>query len=109
MLTPWPLKIIIDNVINGRPLQGMAHRLLFPLVGDDRFRLLAVVVGLLFLGALLVGAVGDNPEDLDADVASGGLHQAGLTAYQTNNRWSLFSGPLGVREGCVTPDLPPPP
>src|SRR5216683_3719102 len=105
MLTPWPLKIIIDNVINGRPLQGMAHRLLFPLVGDDRFRLLAVVVGLLFLGALLVGTVGDNPEDLDADVASDGLDQAGLTANQANNGWSLFSGLLGLLEVWVTLDL----
>jgi ABC-type multidrug transport system fused ATPase/permease subunit len=105
LLTPWPLKIIIDNVINGRPLKGIAHRLLFPLVGDDRFRLLAVVVGLLFLGALLVGTVGDNPEDLDADVASGGLDQAGLTANQANNGWSLFSGLLGLLEVWVTLDL----
>jgi len=102
LFIPWPLKIIIDNVINGRPLQGMARRLLFPLAGDDRLMLLAVVVGLLFLAALLVGTVSDRPESVDTAVASGGLDQAGMTANQANNGWSLFSGLLGLLEVWVT-------
>src|SRR5215831_15097737 len=28
LIIPWPLKIIIDNVINGRPLTGIPRRLL---------------------------------------------------------------------------------
>ncbi|MBV8054444.1 MAG: ABC transporter ATP-binding protein [Deltaproteobacteria bacterium] len=102
LLIPWPLKIIIDNVINGRPLQGMPRRILFPLVGSDRLLLLAVVIGLLFLGTLLVGTIGEHPEDLDADVASGGLDQAAMTTNQANNGWSLFSGLLGLLEVWVT-------
>src|SRR5689334_23758481 len=92
LLIPWPLKIIIDNIIDGRPLHGMPRRLLFPLAGDDRLMLLAVMVGLLFLGTLLVGTVGDRSESLDAHVGSGGLDQAGITTNQANNGWSLFSG-----------------
>lgn len=102
LFIPWPLKIIIDNVINGRPLQGMPRRLLFPLAGNDRFLLLAVVTGLLFLSALLVGTVGDRPQNLDAHVGSGGLDQAGMTTNQANNGWSLFSGLLGLLEVWVT-------
>jgi ABC-type multidrug transport system fused ATPase/permease subunit len=102
LLIPWPLKIIIDNIIDGRPLQGIPRRVLFPLAGDDRLALLAVVTGLLFLGALLVGTFGDRPESLDADVASGGLDQAGMTANQANNGWSLFNGLLGMLEVWVT-------
>jgi ATP-binding cassette subfamily B protein len=102
LFVPWPLKIIIDNVINGRPLEGVPRRLLFPLVGDDRLLLLAVVAGILFLGALMVGMVGDRPRNLDAHVASGGLDQAGMTANQANNGWSLFGGLLGLLEVWVT-------
>jgi ABC-type multidrug transport system fused ATPase/permease subunit len=102
LFIPWPLKIIIDNVIDGRPLQGMVHSLLFPLAGDDRLRLLAVIIGALFLSALLVGTVGDRPASLDAYVASGGLDQAGMTMNQANNGWSLFGGLLGLAEVWVT-------
>ena len=102
LLIPWPLKIVIDNVIDGRPLQGIPRRLLFPLAGDDRLLLLAMVIGLLFLGALLVGTVGDRPNNLDAHVASGGLDQAGMTTNQANRGWSLFSGLLGLLEVWVT-------
>jgi ABC-type multidrug transport system fused ATPase/permease subunit len=102
LFIPWPLKIIIDNVIDGRPLQGMVRSLLFPLAGDDRLRLLAVIIGVLFLSALLVGTVGDRPANLDAYVASGGLDQAGMTTNQANNGWSLFSGLLGLAEVWVT-------
>ncbi|MBV8770834.1 MAG: ABC transporter ATP-binding protein [Deltaproteobacteria bacterium] len=102
LLLPWPLKIIIDNVIDGRPLQGMARKLLLPLAGDDRLLLLAVLVSLLFIGTLLVGMVGDHPGSLDAHVASGGLDQAGITSNQANSGWSLFGGLLGLLEVWIT-------
>jgi ABC-type multidrug transport system fused ATPase/permease subunit len=102
LLLPWPPKIIIDNVIDGRPLQGMTRKLLFPLAGDDRLLLLTVVVSLLLLGTLLVGVVGDGPESLDAHVASSGLDQAGMTSNQANSGWSLFGGLLGLLEVWVT-------
>jgi ABC-type multidrug transport system fused ATPase/permease subunit len=102
LFIPWPLKIIIDNIIDGRPLQGMVRSLLFPLAGDDRLRLLAVIIGVLFLSALLVGTVGDRPQNLDAYVASGGLDQAGMTTNQANSGWSLFGGLLGLVEVWVT-------
>jgi len=102
LLIPWPLKIIIDNVINGRPLQGSAHYVLFPLTGGDRLHLLAVVTGLLFRALLLVGMAGDHTQRVDAHVANGGLDQAGLTANEANNGWSLFGGCLGLLEVWVT-------
>lgn len=105
LVTPWPFKIIIDNVIEGWPLAGWPRRLLFWLTGDDRALLLTAVVGLLLLGALLVGTVGDTPQDLEADISSGGLDQAGFTANEANYGWSLFSGLLGLLEVWVTLDL----
>ncbi len=40
LITPWPMKIIIDNVIDGHPLEGVPGRILLPLVGTDRVALL---------------------------------------------------------------------
>jgi ATP-binding cassette, subfamily B, bacterial len=102
LLLPWPLKIIIDNVVDGQPLQGLERSLLFPVTGDDRLQLLAVIIGVLFLSTLMVGTVGSRQESLDAQVASGGLDQAGMTTNQANSGWSRFSGILGLAEVWVT-------
>ncbi|HJU11905.1 MAG TPA: ABC transporter ATP-binding protein, partial [Candidatus Binataceae bacterium] len=102
LLIPWPLKIIIDNVIDGRPLEGMVRRLLLPLAGNDRLLLLAVVVGLLLLGMLLAGTIGDRSASLDAHVSSGGLDQPGITSNQANNGWSLVGGLFGLLEVWIT-------
>jgi ABC-type multidrug transport system fused ATPase/permease subunit len=102
LLIPWPLKIIIDNVIDGRQLEGVPRQLFFPLAGGNRLLLLTVILSLLLLGALLVGTVGEHPASVDAHVASGGLDQAGMTANQANKGWSLFGGLLGLLEAWVT-------
>ncbi len=101
---PWPLKIIIDNVINARPLSGLPRAILFPLVGEDRTALVAVVAGFLALTAILTGTVGDTPQSLDTDVGFG-LDQAGGSNNDANDGWSLWSGLLGLLEVWVTLDL----
>ncbi len=36
LMTPWPLKIVIDNVIDGHPLTGIPGAILTPMVGTSR-------------------------------------------------------------------------
>src|SRR5208282_1991048 len=43
LMTPWPLKIVIDNVIDGHPLTGVPAAILIPLVGANRIALLFAV------------------------------------------------------------------
>jgi ATP-binding cassette subfamily B protein len=105
LLTPWPVKIVIDNVIDGRPLTGWPARLLLPLAGQNRFTLLVIVTGFLFAAAVLIGIVGDEPQELHTDVQSGQLDQAALTANQANDGWSLWNGLFGYVEALVTLDL----
>lgn len=105
LLTPWPLKIVIDNVIDGHRLTGLVRRLLFPLAGDDRLALLAIVSAFLALTAILIGLVGNENVGLDTHVASGGLDQAGLTANEANVGWSLSNGLFGLLEVWITLDL----
>ncbi len=105
LLTPWPLKILIDNVINGHPLSGAPRMLLYPLAGDSRPMLLAVVSALLAIAAIVNGVVDDRRQDLRSNVDSGGLDQAGFTSNGANDGWSLCSGLVGLLEVWVTINL----
>jgi ABC-type multidrug transport system fused ATPase/permease subunit len=105
LMTPWPVKIVIDNVIDARPLTGVPARLLLPLAGQNRILMLAIVASFLLAAAILIGIVGDEPQELHTDVRSGELDQAALTANQANDGWSLWNGLFGYLEALVTIDL----
>ncbi len=105
LITPWPMKIIIDNVIDGHPLEGVPRRILLPLVGTDRVALLTAIVLFLLVTVILTGISGDDPQPVDTDIGSGGLDQAGASGGAANNGWSLWNGILGLLETYVTLDL----
>ena len=105
LITPWPMKIIIDNVIDGHPLEGMPRRILLPLVGTDRVALLTADCLFLLVTVILTGISGDDPQPVDTDIGSGGLDQAGASGGAANNGWSLWNGILGLLETYVTLDL----
>jgi ABC-type multidrug transport system fused ATPase/permease subunit len=105
LLTPWPLKIVIDNVLGSHPLTGIPRRLIVPLAGTEPARILLVVTGFLAVAVLLVGMVADRAVELGTEVQSGGLDQAGFTQNDANNGWSLWNGLFGYLETHVTLDL----
>jgi ATP-binding cassette subfamily B protein len=105
LITPWPMKIIIDNVIDGHPLTGVPRRILLPLAGSDRIALLTLVVTFLIVTVILTGISGDDTQAVDTEVGSGGLDQAGASGGAANNGWSLWNGILGLLETYVTLDL----
>src|SRR5260370_10371515 len=53
LLTPLPLKIVIDNVIGSRPLPGFLIAIVPSSTRHSRTRLLAIAVGLLVRVTLL--------------------------------------------------------
>ena len=105
LATPWPLKIVIDNVLDGRKLTGVPRLLIEPLAGTDPAHILAVVTIFLFVAAILVGMVADRAVPLGSEVQSGGLDQAGFTQNDANEGWSLWNGLFGYLETQVTLDL----
>jgi ATP-binding cassette, subfamily B, bacterial len=105
LLTPWPLKIVIDNVLDGHPLTGIPRALILPLAGTEPARILLVVTAFLAVAALLVGMVADRAVALGTDVQSGGLDQAGFTQNDANDGWSLWNGLFGYLETHITLDL----
>lgn len=105
LITPWPMKIIIDNVIDGHRLAGIPGRILLPIVGTDRIALLSLLVTFLIITVILTGISGDDPYPVDTEVGSGGLDQAGASGGAANNGWSLWNGVLGFIETYITLDL----
>jgi ATP-binding cassette, subfamily B, bacterial len=105
LMTPWPLKIVIDNVIDGRPLTGIPSVILTPMVGDNRTALLVAVSLFLVLTVILIGMVHGEAQSLGTNVSSGGLDQAGVTANDANDGGSLWNGLFGYLESRITIDL----
>src|SRR5579863_4781156 len=105
LMTPWPLKIVIDNVIDGQPLTGVPAAILTPLVGSSRSGLLFAVTVFLLLTVVLIGMVHGEAQALGTNVNSGGLDQTGITANDANDGGSLWNGLFGYLESRVTIDL----
>src|SRR5208282_3430130 len=105
LMTPWPLKIVIDNVIDAHPLTGIPAAILIPIAGASRTSILAAVTMFLALAVILIGMAAGNAQALGTNVASGGLDQASLTANDANEGGSLWSGLFGYLEARVTIDL----
>ena len=104
-MTPWPLKIVIDNVIDGHPLTGIPGAILTPMTGTGRRALLMAVSFFLVLTVILIGMVHGEAQPLGTNVNSGGLDQAGITANDANEGGSLWNGLFGYLESRVTIDL----
>jgi ATP-binding cassette, subfamily B, bacterial MsbA len=102
---PWPMKIIIDNVIDRHPLTGIPAAILVPIVGTSRSALLLAVTLFLVFTLVLIGAVGDAPISLDTAVGGDGLDQAGSTANAANGGSSDWNGLFGYFETAITIDL----
>jgi ABC-type multidrug transport system fused ATPase/permease subunit len=102
---PWPMKIIVDNVIDRRPLIGIPADILIPIVGASRSALLIAVTLFLIFTLALIGAVGDPPVRLDTAVGGRGLDQVGATTNAANAASSEWNGLFGYFETAITIDL----
>ena len=54
LLSPWPLKIVIDNVIKTKPLSPWAHSIVMALAGDDRLSIVRVAA----ISAVVIAIIG---------------------------------------------------
>ncbi|MBI4906211.1 MAG: ABC transporter ATP-binding protein [Acidobacteria bacterium] len=54
LLEPWPLKIVLDNVLNSRPIHGWLNPLLLSTIGVDKLRILEFAA----LAVLAIAAFG---------------------------------------------------
>src|SRR5260370_5626441 len=64
LMTPWPLKIVIDNVIDGHPLTGIPGAILTPMAGANRTALLVAVTLFLAAAVILIGMFHGDAQSL---------------------------------------------
>jgi ABC-type multidrug transport system fused ATPase/permease subunit len=105
LVLPWPIKIVIDHVIEKRPIAPALHDYPFflrPLVerldGLSGIEMLAWVTAAQALLVLLVGAMGLTGRERDQTDAylAGGHDTATSTENQANAGWSFAGGLLGL-------------
>ncbi len=105
LMLPWPVKIIIDHVIEGRPVDDPIRpypALLQPamdlLAGHSPAEILFITIAfqiLLFLVIGAFGAAGSEGENAEAYLASG-YDTASRTENEANLGFSLAGGLLGL-------------
>ncbi len=105
LMLPWPVKIIIDNVIEGhpihdpiRPYPDLIAPLMNSLAGYSPYELLFIVIGFqmtLFLVIGAFGAAGSEGESAEGYLASG-YDTASRTENEANAGFSLTGGLLGL-------------
>jgi ABC-type multidrug transport system fused ATPase/permease subunit len=105
LMLPWPVKIIVDNVIQGRPIDdpirpypNALEPLMSALAGFTPFELLAVVIGFQVALFLVIGAFGTSGaegESAEGYLASG-FDTASRTENEANSGFSLTGGLLGI-------------
>lgn len=111
LLLPWPIKVLIDNVIEGRPVAeplvpypAFIQPFMNLLIGLSTTEILWAVIGAQLLLLLLSGSFGTAGNERDNTFA--GLSQGYDTATRSENEanlgWSFSGGILGVFDYCWT-------
>jgi len=107
LLLPWPVKLIIDHVINQAPVgpalagyPALMRPLLAPLVGLSPLEILLWLLGVQALLVLAIGALGSTAAEVDRTEGrlSSGRDTATVTENEANYGHSFVGGLLGLFE-----------
>ena len=89
LLQPWPLKIVLDNVLKSRPTQGWLNQLILSLAGQDRLGVIEFAA-LAVLAIAILGAVCSYIEKyITTSVGQWVMHDLRRMLYSHIQRLSL--------------------
>ena len=87
---PWPLKIILDNVVGNHPLSPWLHHLIGPLLESGSRLHVAVLAAVAFVTIAVVGAVASYIDNYYIESAGQWVaHDLRMRMYQHLQRLSL--------------------
>ncbi len=107
LLLPWPVKLIIDHVIDQDPIApaiagypGFVRGLLSPLVAASPLEILLWLLAVQALLVLVIGAIGSTAAEVDRteSTLSSGRDTATTTENEANFGYSFVGGLLGFFE-----------
>lgn len=89
LLEPWPLKIVLDNVLRSKPGHGWLNHWILSTVGTNRTAILELAVGALAVLALLDALCSYEESFLMASVGQWVMHDLRRMVYSHIQRLSL--------------------
>jgi subfamily B ATP-binding cassette protein MsbA len=89
VLEPWPITIIVDNILQGKHLSGWLGRAVVPLFGSNASALLYFALSSVIAIAVIGGVSGYVEKYLTTSVSQWVAHDLRLVLYQRIQRLSL--------------------
>jgi ABC-type multidrug transport system fused ATPase/permease subunit len=90
LATPWPLKIILDNVVGDKPMTPWLHRLIGPLLENGSRLHVAALAALAFVVIAMVGAIASYIDNYYTEsVGQWVAHDLRMRMYQHLQKLSL--------------------
>ena len=89
LLQPWPLKIVLDNVLRSRQMSGWLNGLVHSTVGDDKLAMLKFACAAVLAIAALDAVSSYAEKYLTTSVAQWVTHDLRRTLYSHIQRLSL--------------------
>ena len=89
LLDPWPLKIVLDNVLRARPIHGWLNRFILSTVGSDSLAILKFAVVAVLLIAVADALCSYAEKYLTTSVGQWVMHDLRRTLYSHIQRLSL--------------------
>ncbi len=89
LLEPWPLKIVLDNVVNARPLHGWLNALIISHLGQDKLAILKFAAAAVLAIAIAGAGCSYAEKSVTTTVAQWVMHDLRRMLYYHIQRLSL--------------------
>jgi ATP-binding cassette, subfamily B, bacterial len=89
LLEPWPLKLVLDNVLRARPPHGWVNRLIQSTAGQDKIAILKFAAAAVIAIAVLDAVCSYTEKYLTTSVGQWVMHDLRRTLYAHIHRLSL--------------------
>jgi ATP-binding cassette subfamily B protein len=89
LLEPWPLKLVLDNVLKSQPARGWLSQLIFSSAGDDKLAILKFAAAAVLAIAVFGAICSYSQKSLTTTVGQWVLHDLRQALYFSMQRLSL--------------------
>lgn len=89
LLDPWPVKVVVDNVLKSRPTSGWLNQWIYETVGDDKLAILKLAAIAALVIACLGAAASYAEKYLTTSVGQWVMHDLRKMMYSQIQRLSL--------------------
>jgi ATP-binding cassette subfamily B protein len=89
LLEPWPLKVVLDNVVKSQPMHGWLNHMIFSIAGEDNMAVLKLAAASVLVIAIFGAICSYAQKSLTTTVGQWVLHDLRQTLYFHMQRLSL--------------------